>query len=80
MAAKAEHVCPGGQPQVFQTREFAEPDALGNVAAGVVSNGQRAELVGGADAPCRRAQRLPTVLGNRATDVADCFLADSLDL
>ena len=50
VTAKSEHVCPGGQAQVFQTAEFAEPDAFGNVTAGVLSDWQRVELVGGSKA------------------------------
>ena len=44
---EAEHVRPGRQAQVFQAGEFAEPDAFGDVAAGVLADGEVGELVGG---------------------------------
>ena len=47
VAGEAEHVRPGGQAQVFQTGELAEPDALGDVTAGVLADRQYVELVGG---------------------------------
>src|SRR5208282_714530 len=50
VAAEAEHVCPGRQTQVFKPWEFAEPDAFGDVAAGVLADGKAGELVGGCDA------------------------------
>ena len=40
VAAEAEHVRPGGQPQVGELGQPAEAEAFGDVAAGVVADGQ----------------------------------------
>ena len=46
VAAEAEHVRPGGQPQVGELGEPAEAEAFGDVAAGVVPDGQLVQAVG----------------------------------
>jgi hypothetical protein len=40
VTAEAEHVCPGGQPEPGELGKFAEAQAFGDVAAGVVPDGQ----------------------------------------
>jgi hypothetical protein len=50
VAAEAEHVRPGREPQPFQARELAEAEAFGDEAAGVVPDGKVGQLVGGGDA------------------------------
>ena len=50
VAAEAEHVGPCGQVQVFEFGELGQAQAFGDVAAGVVANGQQSELVGWGDA------------------------------
>jgi hypothetical protein len=47
VAAEAEHVRPRGQPQIGQSRESAKAQADGDEAAGVLTDGQFGELVGG---------------------------------
>ena len=67
MAAEAEHVRPGGQSQVGEWWELAEAEAFGDVAAGVVPDGQFVQTVGGCDAPVEGAGalgRLRGVLGH----------------
>ena len=41
VAAEAEHVRPGGQPQVGQVGELAEAQAFGDEAAGVLADRER---------------------------------------
>ena len=50
VTAEAEHVRPGGQAQVFESGEFAEAQACGDEAAGVLADGQLGQPVGGGDA------------------------------
>ncbi len=49
-APEAEHVRPGGQPQVGELGELAEAETFGDVAASVVPDGQLVQAVGGRDA------------------------------
>ena len=71
VAAEAEHVRPGGQPQVGELGELAEPEAFGDVTAGVVADGQLVQAVGGRDAAVEGAGALGGlrgVLGDIAGD------------
>ena len=72
VAAEAEHVRPGGQPQVVELGELAEAEACGDVAAGVVADGQVGQLVGRGDAAVEGAGAfggLGGVLGDVAGDL-----------
>jgi len=55
VAAEAEHVRPGDQSQVGELGKPAEAQAFGDVAAGVVADGQVGEPVGGGDAAVESA-------------------------
>src|SRR5712691_2864722 len=73
MAAEAEHVRPGGEAQMVEFGESAQAQALGDVAAGVVGDGEVGELVGGGDAPVEGAGAfggLGGVLGDVGGDLA----------
>lgn len=50
VAAKAEHVCPGGQAEVVEFGQLAEAEAFADEAAGVVANREVGEPVGVGDA------------------------------
>ena len=72
MAAEAEHVRPRGQPQVLELGEPAEAQACGDVAAGVVADGQVGEPVGRGEAAVEGAGAfggLGGVLGHVASDL-----------
>jgi hypothetical protein len=43
VAAEAEHVCPGGQPELFELGELAEAQAFGDQAARMPADGQVGE-------------------------------------
>ena len=58
VAAEAEHVRPGQQSQVGELGELAEAEAFGDVAAGVVPDGQLLEAVGGRDTAVEGAGQL----------------------
>jgi len=51
-------VRPGGQPQAAELGQFAEAEAFGDVAAGVVADGKVGEPVGGG---VRRRSRVPVL-------------------
>jgi hypothetical protein len=50
VSTEAEHVRPGGQPQLFQFGELAEAEAFGDEAAGVIADRQCVELVSRSEA------------------------------
>ena len=50
MAAEAEHVRPGGQAELFELGEFAEAQAFGDQAAGVLADREVGEAGGRVDA------------------------------
>jgi len=50
VAGKAEHVRPGSEAQAAESGELAEANAFGDVAAGVLADGQLGEPVGRHDA------------------------------
>ena len=73
MAAEAEHVRPGGQAQVLESGKLGQAEAFGDVAAGVVADGQVGELVGRGDAVVEGAGAfggLGGVLGDVGGDLA----------
>src|ERR1019366_6965806 len=43
VAAEAAHVCPGGQPELFELGELAEAQAFGDEAARMLADGQVGE-------------------------------------
>jgi hypothetical protein len=63
VAAEAEHVCPGRQSQVGELGEPAEAQAFGDVAAGVVPDGQLVQAVGGRDMAVESAGALGGLRG-----------------
>src|SRR5579859_313051 len=55
VAAESEHVRPSRQAHFFQSGKFAEAQAFGDEAAGVLAYRQRGELIGGGDAAVESA-------------------------
>jgi hypothetical protein len=71
VAAESEHVSPGDQAKVFQAREFAETEALGDEAAGMLADRQVGQLFGRAEAAVEGAgafRGLGGVLGDVRCD------------
>ena len=58
-----EHVRPRHEPQVGELGEPAEPEAFGDVTAGVVPDGQLVQAVGGCDATVEGAGALSGLRG-----------------
>jgi hypothetical protein len=71
VAAEAKHVRPRGQPKIGQFREFAQAQADGDKAAGVLADRQLVEPVGSGDAAVEGAGALSGlggVLGDISRD------------
>jgi hypothetical protein len=72
VAAEAEHVRPGGQPQLLELGKVAETEACGDVAAGVLTDGQVSDPVGRGEAAIESASAfggLGRVLGHVRGDL-----------
>jgi hypothetical protein len=79
---EAEHVRPCGQPQVLELGELAEPKTRGDVAAGMVADGQVGEPIGRGDAAVQGAGAfggLGCVLGQVPGDLGVGYVAVGAD-